>query len=173
MVLGLGIALSMVIANAIVAAVEDQVVGLVGGEVSRKAAATTIANLVSSLEVSTTALAWLGLAIVVGAFLAGDSRTAVGVRRAVSSGAQRARATGSSVVNREGATVSVTPLPIVARHHGAFRVGGVIATMLWLIVIDITWVKLGLVLVVFALYQIAISVLGRTTAAAGSPDLAA
>lgn len=172
-VLGLGIALSMVVANAIVSAIEDQVVGLIGGEVPRKAAATTIASLVSSLEVSTTTLAWLGLLVVVAAFLAGDSRTAVGVRRAVSSGANRARSVGSSVVGHDRGTVTVTPLPVVARNHGAFRVGGVIATMLWLIVIDITWVKLALVLVVFVAYQAAISVLGRSTVTDADADLAA
>jgi len=173
-VLGLGIALSMVVANATVSAIEDQVVGLVGGEVQRRAAATTIASLVSSLEVSTTALAWLGLIVVVGAFLAGDSRTAIGTRRAVSSGARHARAAGSSGVGHEGGTRSVAPLPLVGQHHGAFRVGGVIATMLWLILIDITWVKLAFVLIVFGVYQAAISVLGRTTSDdTGTPDIAA
>lgn len=171
-VLGLGIALSMVVANAIVSAIEDQVVGLIGGEVPRRAAATTIANLVSSLEVSTTALAWLGLLIVVAAFLAGDSRTAVGVRRAVATGATRARAVGSSVVGHDGGTATVTPLPFVARNHSAFRIGGVIATMIWLIVIEITWTKLAFVLVVFVAYQVAISVLGRATVVdADAPDL--
>jgi hypothetical protein len=34
--------------------------------------------------------------------------------------------------------------------------------MLWLIITDITWVKLGLILLVFAIYQGAVAVLSRT-----------
>ena len=163
LVLALGIALSMVIGNALVSALQDQIIGLVGNEARRAAAATTIENLVSSLRVITTTLVWVGLAVVAGAFLAGDSRVAVGVRRAVVTGAQRARSTGASVVGRDGGAAA--PLPIVAEHRSAFRVGGVAVTMLWLIVTDITWVKLGLILLVFAIYQGAIVVLSRTPSA--------
>jgi hypothetical protein len=179
LVLGLGVALAMVVANAVVSAIQDQVIGLVGGEAARKAAASTIDSLVSSLEVSTTTLSWLGLLVVVGAFVAGDSRTATGIRRAVASGATRARDAGSSVVTREGRSAAVAPLPTVANHLGAFRVGGVVAAMVWLIVIDITWVKLAFVLVVLLAYEVAITVLGRAVpagperTATSPPDVAA
>jgi hypothetical protein len=168
LVLGLGIALSMVIGNALVSALQDQIVGLIGNETRRQAAQTTLAKLVSSLEVVTTTLVWAGLAVVVAAFLAGDSRVAVAVRRGVSSGAQRARATGVAVVGRDGSTGGPA-LPIVAEHRSAFRAGGVVVTMLWLIVTTITWGKLALILLVFALYQGAITVLGRTPSADAPP----
>ncbi len=170
--LGFGIALAMVTANAIVSAFQDQVLGLMGSEVSRKAAATTVTRLVNSLEVSTTALTWIGLIVVSVAFLAGDSRTARGVRRAVVGGARRARDTGSSVVATGDRSISVTPLPVVARHLSAFRAGGVIATMLWLIVTDITWVKLALILVAFVAYEAAVTVLGRSTDDTAASDIA-
>lgn len=160
--LGFGIALAMVTANAIVSAFQDQVLGLIGNEVSRKAATATVTKLVNSLEVSTTALTWAGLVVVAVAFLAGDSRTARGVRRAVVGGARRARATGSSVVTTDGRSISVTALPVVARNLNVFRAGGVIVTMLWLIVTDITWVKLALILLVFAAYEAAVTVLGHS-----------
>jgi hypothetical protein len=162
LVLGLGIALAMVIGNALVSALQDQIIGLVGDPTRRAAAETTIANLVSSLRVITTTLVWAGLAVVIAAFLAGDSRVAVGVRRAVSSGAQRARTTGAAVVGRDGAAGAGPALPIVAEHRSTFRAAGVVLTMLWLIVTDITWGKLALILLVFAIYQGAITLLGRT-----------
>ena len=169
LVLGLGIALAMVIGNALVSALQDQIIGLIGNETRREAAATTISKLVSSLEAITTTLLWAGLVVVVAAFLAGDSRVAQGVRRAVTSGAQRVRSTGAAAVGRDGAAAGVAPLPIVAEHRSAFRAGGVVLTMLWLIVTNITWTKLALILLVFALYQGAITILGRVPAS-GADD---
>jgi hypothetical protein len=82
------------------------------------------------------------------------------------SGASRARETGAAVV-REGGS-GVAPVPVVAQHVGAFRAGGVVVTMLWLIVTDITWVKLALILLAFGAYQLVITVLGRPTDAGSS-----
>lgn len=167
LVLALGIALAMVVGNALVSALQDQIIGLIGNEARRAAATTTIENLVRSLRAITTTLVWVGLAIVAVAFLAGDSRVAVAVRRAAVSGAQRARTTGAAVVGRDPAS-SGPALPIVAEHRSAFRVGGVVATMLWLVVTDITWVKLALILLAFVAYQGAVTLVARTPASSGA-----
>ena len=78
--LALGTVVALVIANAVINALKDQIVGLVGGAEARAAAKVTVQQLVSRLDLITRSLVVLGLVVALVAFLTGGSRLAQRIR---------------------------------------------------------------------------------------------
>lgn len=137
-----GIALGVVLIRRLGLRLEDDVVELVRPE-NREAVGVVVGALVSSLLDAT---AWiLGIAFVVAvvALLTGPYRWARALRTGTASGARAlAGAVGSTVSRRPDDPV----VAWVGAHREVLQIGGVVAGILALLVVDLSW--LGLVLLV-------------------------
>jgi hypothetical protein len=161
--LGLGVALavSMVLVNALFQAVANQIVGLITGTAGRSAALTLTGRLLGELRGITNWILIVGLFLAVGAFLAGDSRPARAIRGQARQVARRVdTATGGDHAEPAadgGPTGAV--LNWVTAHATGLRYLGVAVAFGWLALVSATWGTLVVVLVVLGLYELGLEVL--------------
>ncbi len=148
--LALGSVATLILATAIMRAVKDQIIGLVGNAQARDAAKATIGQLVNRLDLITNALLGIGLAIAFIAFVTGESRTARRLRRRT---AHLAR-----WLIRSDQTEEVPKIVLWARQHVApLRWGGVALGVVVLLFVVSGWVGLFLTVVIFGLFEVALT----------------
>lgn len=154
--LGIGLAASMLIANALINALEKEVIGLIGGERAREAAFATISTLIEQLRWMTDLLFWIGFAVIAVAFLAGDSRPATATRALAASTWQRLRgaAAPSLTAAAAGAPADAGAGTFIRDHRNGLATAGVAVAVLALVLIDVTLGRLVLVLSLLAVYEI-------------------
>jgi hypothetical protein len=147
--LALGSVATLVAATAIVRAVRNQIIGLVGNAQARDAAKATVTQLVSRLDLITRGLLALGLAVALIAFVTGDGKTARRLRRRT---AHLARwLVGSS-------DADVPKVVVWARQHVALlRWGGGALGVVVLLFVVSGWVGLFLTVLVFGLFEVAVT----------------
>ena len=151
--LALGMVVALVIANAVVNALKDQIVGLVGGEQARAAAKATVQQLINRLDLITYSLVVLGIAVALVAFLTGGSRLAVLVRREAS------RAGRALVGTTTGDTVP-RGVRWMHDHAAELRWGALAVALLLLFFVVSGWVGLAVTLVVLGLFEAGVSYVG-------------
>ncbi len=160
--LGVALVVSMILTNALFQAVSNQVVGLITGTGAKSAALTLTANLLAQLRGITNWVLVLGLVLAVGAFLAGDSRPAKAIRHHTRAALGRMDTAvrgeqPTAPSPDEGATGRV--LVWVTDHATLLRYAGLVAAIGWLALVSATWTTLIVVLVLLALYELAIELL--------------
>jgi hypothetical protein len=149
-----GISLGVVLIRRLGLRVEDDVLDLVRPE-NREAAGVVVGAFISSLLDAT---AWiLGIAAVIGviAAITGPYRWAETLRRRTVDVAQTLAGVVATVVARrpgEPATVAW-----VASHKEALQLGGIIAGIIVLLAADLSWLGLGLLLVVVGGFELAVA----------------
>lgn len=146
--LGVGTVLAMVSADAAMGAVEKLALGLIGRPGAREAARVTIGELVYQLSSLTRWFLWGGIALVVVAFLSGDSRLARGIRLGV------LRAFGRHPSESEESTR--TALPLISKNATLLQVAGALVAALVIYLADVTVWTLTITFVVLALYELAV-----------------
>ncbi len=154
--LAVGVVLAMALGDAAVNAFQKQIVALIAGDRAQRAAVVTISSLVQELKLATHVLIGLGLMVMAIAFLVGDSRLAVAFRAAASDWRQR----GQRAIDQQATDGEGPALPILADHLAAFRIAGVIAALVSLSLIDVTWGSLAMIALALAAYEAAVAVLG-------------
>ncbi len=154
--LGAGVAIAMVFAIGVISAVKNLVLDLVADPVNRSAAATTMRALLRSFTDVADTLLVVGVLLVAGAFLAGDSRWAKQLRGLVS-GAWTPVVPESSAV----AEADQGPFPWIAQRRIALMVAGALAAGAWLLLADVSLGLLMLISLLLALYEAGVSVLSR------------
>jgi ABC-type multidrug transport system fused ATPase/permease subunit len=169
MVIGLavGVVLAMALANGVIQAFQNVVLDLITSQTTRAAAETTLVQLVSRLRAITNTLLWLGVIVMIVAFITGDTRLAVAIRDRF--GRLVGRATHTITDTDTGA------LPAVRDHAPIFRIAGAVLAVLALVVINVTVASLLVVLVLLLAYEGIIAVLAGggpapATAAVGAGD---
>jgi hypothetical protein len=149
--LGIGLAASMLLANALMNALQKEAIGLIGGETARNAAVATISTLIEQLRWMTDLLLWIGLAVIVVAFLAGDSRPATAIRGLALTTFDRLR---GRVAPAGEAAPAVATGAFIQEHRNGLAAAGVAVAVLALVLIDVTLGRLVLVLALLAVYEI-------------------
>jgi hypothetical protein len=151
--LALGTVVALVIANAVINALRDQIVGLVGGAEARAAAKVTVEQLISRLDLITRSLVLLGIVVALVAFLTGGSRLAEVIRR------DSARVGRALVGTSTGDTV---PRGVRWMHDHAVELRwAALAVALLLLFFAVSgWVGLFLTLVVLGLFEAGVSYVG-------------
>jgi hypothetical protein len=151
--MALGAVVALVIANVIINALKDQIVGLVGGAEARAAAKATITQLVNRLDLITRSLLVLGLVVAVVAFLTGGSRLAQAIRRDSAS-------VGRAMVGTS--TGDNVPRGVRWMHDHAVELRwGALALALLLLFFAVSgWVGLFLTLAVLGLFEAGVSYVG-------------
>jgi hypothetical protein len=153
--LGVGIALGMGIAVGLIAAIKNMVLDLILDPTNRAAAAATLEEVVSSFNFWAKLLLIVGAVIAFGAFITGDHRWAVALRHLGGRLTGRATSAASTAYRNR----SETPFPWVAEHRAELAVLGAVLAVLWLLVADVTIGLLVLVIVLLAIYELAIYLL--------------
>jgi O-antigen ligase len=167
--LGAGVALGMGISVGAIAAIKNMVLDLIVDPTNRAAAAATLGEVVGSFNVEAKILLAIGLLVALGAFLSGDHPWAKGLRNLVG------RATGSatSVAADAYRNRSDQPFPWIVKHRAELAVLGAAVAVLWLLLADTTRGLLVVVVLLLAVYEAGVYVLGgRAPAAASAADAA-
>jgi hypothetical protein len=147
--LALGSVATLIVATAIVRAVKDQIIGLVGNAQARDAAKATISQLVGRLNLITDVLLGIGLAVAFIAFVTGDSKTARRLRR-------RSAHLARWLVRSDD--TEVPKVVLWARAHvGLLRWGGAALGVVVLLFLVSGWIGLFFTVVVFGLFEVAIT----------------
>jgi hypothetical protein len=153
--LALGAVVALIIANTVINALKDQIVGLVGGAEARAAAKATVTQLVNRLDLITRSLIVLGLVVALIAFLTGGTRLAGAIRR------ESARA-GRALAG----TASGDSVPRGVRwmhdHVNELRWGALALALLLLLFLVSGWVGLAVTLVVLGLFEAGVSYVGTS-----------
>ncbi len=151
--LALGMVVALVLANTVINALKDQIVGLVGGAEARAAAKVTVQQLVNRLDLITRSLVVLGLVVAIVAFLTGGSRLAQVVRK------ESARAGRALVGTSTGDSVP-RGVRWMHDHVVELRWGALALALLLLFFVVSGWVGLFLTLVVLGLVEAGVSYVG-------------
>jgi hypothetical protein len=151
--LALGMVVALVIANAVINALRDQIVGLVGGAEARAAAKVTVEQLVSRLDLITRSLVVLGLVVALIAFLTGGSHLAQLVRR------ESARVGRALVGTSTGESVP-RGVRWMHGHVVELRWAALAVALLLLFFVVSGWLGLFLTLVVLGLFEAGVSYVG-------------
>jgi hypothetical protein len=148
--LALGTVVALGVANAIIAAIKNQIVGLIGDPTTQNAARATVNGLINRLDLILHGLLAVGLAVAIIAFITGDSRLARRTRRG---SAKLARSLGGHV-DADG-----LPAPVRwARAHAIeLRWGAVALALLALFFLVSGWVGLLVTLVILGLFEAAVT----------------
>jgi hypothetical protein len=161
-----GIALGIVIIRRLGLRLEDDVVELVRPE-NRDAVQVVVGAFVSSLLDAT---AWiLGIAAVVAvvALLTGPYGWARALRRGTVSGAQAAVGAARSAINRQPDD------PVVAwvgAHREVLQAGGIVAGILALLVLDLSWIGLFVLVALVIAYELVVQRLADIGAGGVPPE---
>ena len=145
--LGLATVAVMLLATGIVRTLRAEILGLIGDQEARTAAATTIATLLSELRFLANFLLVAGAVAAVAAYLTGDGRGAVAVRTQVRRLTDR---TGAAVA-RSG--VASDPMPWVRDNLAGLQLAGVVLAVGWAFLGSPTWRSLLLVALLLAAYE--------------------
>jgi hypothetical protein len=151
--LALGAVVALIIANTIINALKDQIVGLVGSPEARAAAKATVNQLVDRLDLITRSLIVLGIVVALVAFLTGDSRPARAIRR------ESARA-GRAIVGTSSGDSVPRGVRWVHDHVVELRWAALALALLLLLFVVSGWVGLAITLVVLALVEAGVSYIG-------------
>jgi hypothetical protein len=165
---GLWLAIAAVTVAATLRAVRAQLLIQVPAGTYRDGAAAAITTTTGILRERGTQLIWLGAVLALVAYLVGPGRVPVWLRRHL---AIAGRFAGRGL--RHGVRVGVTVGPSwLARHRDAVRVSGVAAAVLAALLLS-SWTGLLVVVVVLAVFEAAVSLVGRqhgvTASAVGEP----
>jgi hypothetical protein len=151
--LALGAVIALIIANTVINALKDQIVGLVGGAEARAAAKATVTQLVNRLDLITRSLIVLGIVVALIAFLTGNSRPARAIRR------ESARA-GRAVVGSSSGDSVPRGVRWMHDHVAELRWGALALALLLLLFVVSGWVGLAVTLVVLGLFEAGVSYVG-------------
>jgi hypothetical protein len=160
--LGVGVVLAMALANGVIQSFQNVVLDLITNSATRAAAQTTLVQLVSRLRAITNALLWLGAIVALVGFFTGDNRFATSVRGAFIRLGGKASAT---ITDTTGGA-----LPAVRNHTPVFRIGGAVAAVIILVLINVTFTSLAIVLVTLAAYEGLVAVLAGPPASDAGSD---
>jgi hypothetical protein len=149
-----GISLGVVLIRRLGLRLEDDVVDLVKPE-NREAAGVVVGAFISSLLDAT---AWiLGIAAVIGviAAITGPYRWAESLRRRTVEVVQALAAAIATIVTRRPGEPATAAW--VASHKEALQIGGIVAGIIVLLAADLSWLGLGLLLLVVGGFELAVS----------------
>lgn len=151
--LGIGVAATVAATWVVLRAIDQQVVDSLSNQRSAEIAGSIFGTLLSDLRTSTVLLLLAGVLAASVAFLMGDSRPALWTReqvRALSAGT----AAAAMRTSQGGSAAAWT-----ARNEVGLRVGGVVVALLILLFFHASWGWLLFLLVLLALWQLAITAL--------------
>ena len=157
--LGAGVALGMGISVGAIAAIKNMVLDLIVDPTNRAAAAATLRQVVGSFDNEAKILLAIGVIVALGAFLSGDHPWAKGVRNLVG----RATGSASSVATTAYRNRAEQPFPWVTAHRAELAVAGAIVAVVWLLLADTTIGLLAVVLLLLAVYELGVFLLGGFT----------
>lgn len=161
--LGVATVAVMLVATALGRALRNEILGLIGDQDAREAAAATIAALLANLRFLANLLLVVGAIAAVVAFLFGDGRVATAVRAQ----ARRLSDRTGEAVARSG--VASDPLPWVRENISGLQLGGVVVAVAWLFLGNPTWVSLLVVGALLAAYEGAVWFLAGGSPTEGGP----
>ncbi len=164
--LAVGIALGVVLIRRIGLRAEDEVVDLAQPE-NREAVAVVVGAFVDSLLDATVWILAAAALVAVVALVTGPYRWAVALRRRTVSAAQALAAAVSAVVARrhDDATVAW-----VAAHREVLQIGGIVAAIIVLLLVDLSWPGLLLLALVIGGYELALVRVAGPTPGRGEPE---
>lgn len=153
--LGLGAATAMAVAWALGRAITRQLIDGIADAQTRDATREVLVAVTSGLRSLSTWVLVVGAAIAVVAFLLGDGRSARWVRHQAQVLADPAKAAASPA----------GPVAVwVADHEAGTRVGGLVAGLAVLLVVDLSWSWLFVVAIALGAWQLAVTMATRTAA---------
>jgi hypothetical protein len=161
-----GMALGVVIIRRLGLRLEEDVVELVKPE-NRDAVKVIVGAFVSSLLDATAWILGIAAAVAVVALLTGPYGWARALRRGTVSGAQAVAGAARSAINREPDD------PVVAwvgAHREVLQAGGIIAGILALLVLDLSWLGLFLVVALVVAFELVVQRLADIGASSAPPE---
>jgi len=161
-----GMALGVVIIRRLGLRLEEDVVELVKPE-NRDAVKVIVGAFVSSLLDATAWILGIAAAVAVVALLTGPYGWARALRRGTVSGAQAVAGAARSAINREPDD------PVVAwvgAHREVLQAGGIIAGILALLVLDLSWLGLFLVVALVVAFELVVQRLADIGASNAPPE---
>jgi hypothetical protein len=150
-----GILVGLVLMRRLVMYLEDEVVGVAKPE-NREAAQAIVEDLMRGFFSLTQILIVAGLVIITLALLTGPYAWAVATRRRVATISSALIESASRPPSDGG------PASWVRAHRDALQLSGVIAGVLLLLVVDLSWGPFLVVVTLVLLYQLAVYLLGRS-----------
>jgi hypothetical protein len=160
--LGIGAALAAALASAITTAVQNQVVDLVLVPERREAVGVAISRLVTGLDSLSNVLLIAGVVVAGTAYLLGDGRGAVAIRRSLGrilGGARRAAGTASVAATDKVSGQGATAVPVVRDNLGAWQAGGFVVALVLLLTMSLGWGGLLVLGVALTIYELALPLL--------------
>jgi hypothetical protein len=148
--LALGTVVALGLANAIISALKNQVVGLISDPTTQNAAKATVTGLINRLDLILHGLLAIGLAVAIIAFITGDSRWARRIRR-------RSAAMARALGGRVDADGLPGPVRWARSHVAELRWGAVALALLALFFIVSGWVGLLITLVILGVFEAAVT----------------
>ena len=163
--LAVGIALGVVLIRRIGITAEDEVVDLARPE-NQEAVAVVVGAFVDSLLDATVWILAAAALVAVVALITGPYRWAVALRRRTASAARALAAAVSAVIARrhDDATVAW-----VTAHREVLQIGGIVAAIIVLLLIDMSWPGLLLLALVTGGYELAVARIAGPTPGRGEP----
>ena len=145
--LAAGVAIGMVVLRRVSFALEDEVAALPPTSQGKSATAAAMTSFVDPLQTFALWSIWLALAVIVVAAVTGPYGWAVALRRRVTSFA-------SLVVSTTGERARDEPtLAWIAAHRDALLIGGAVAGLVLLWVLDVSWVGVLLIVALVAAFE--------------------
>ncbi|MGH9248052.1 MAG: hypothetical protein ACRD0W_00815, partial [Acidimicrobiales bacterium] len=161
-----GIALGIVLIRRLGLRLEDDVVELVRPE-NRDAVKVVVGAFVSSLLDATTWILGAAAVVAVVALLTGPYGWAKALRRGTATGAQAAVGAARSAINRQPDD------PVVAwvgAHREVLQAGGIVAGILALLVLDLSWIGLFVLVALVIAYELVVQRLADIGAGGVPPE---
>lgn len=159
--LGFSVVGALVLSAALVNAATGHVLGLIDDDLDRSAAAAVVSRIIRSLRNVERWIALIALVAAVAAFVTGDSTWAHKVRGAFSQ------------ARRRGRPAEGEPTPVAVswadRHRDALRLLGIVAALLLLLLLDLTFVGLLVLALALVAYEVLIALIPREPAAEEQP----
>ncbi len=163
--LAVGIALGVVLIRRIGLRAEDEVVDLAQPE-NQEAVAVVVGAFVDSLLDATVWILAAAALVAVVALVTGPYRWAVALRRRTVSAARALAAGVSAVIARRDDDATVA---WVAAHREVLQIGGIVAAIIVLLLVDLSWPGLLLLALVIGGYELAVARIAEPTPGRGEP----